>query len=399
MMHQTITGGDVARIPGLRGEYAVRLLRHKDLTAVDRARWADLSVQAGASNVFAQHWFMDAAWRHSRSAQRARLAVVSHGDGTWLGVLPLVPEPRFGRWPAGNWQTWSATNQFLGTPLVLPHAARAFWTALLNHLDGRAGGAMLIHCRLFASDDPICAALAECCEAEGRGFRLLDRFDRPARLPNGEVARSHGKVLARLHSLRQRLERDHGPVSVEIQAVDADCGAWIDQFLALEKSGWKGRAGSALASDPETERLFRDVILQGRDRGQVRLASLIAGGRRLAMSSWFETGDRGFGFKMAFDEAFRAYAPGRLLMHDVANRIGEHSAMHFDTCAPAAACSGQSPWDGKRTIFDCAVAIGPPLRRLLFDGLMQARDAYTAVMPGMKRMSGPLPTTFRRAGL
>lgn len=400
MMHQTITSGDVTRVPDLPGEYAVRLLPYTELTSADRARWADLSVRAGASNVFAQHWFMDAALRHSSSAQGAQLAVVSHGDGTWLGVLPLVPEPRFGRWPAGNWQTWSATNQFLGTPLVLPKAARGFWAALLRHLDGRAGGAVLLHCRQFAWDDPICAAMADCCEDEGRGFRVLDRFDRPARLPNSDAAaggRPDGKVLARLQSLRQRLERDHGPVSVKMQAADTDCGAWVDLFLAMEKSGWKGRAGSALACAPETEGLFRDVIARGREQGQVRLASLMAGGRPLAMSSWFVTGDRGFGFKMAFDEGFRAYAPGRLLMHDVADRIGQNPAMHFDTCAPATACSSQSPWDGKQTIFDCAIAVGPPLRRLFFDGLMQARDAYAAVMPGMKRMDGALPTSFRRS--
>ena len=138
---------------------------------------------------------------------------------------------------------------------------------------------------------------------------------------------------------------------------------------------------------------FSALSLAGREMAPVRLASLMAGGRPLAMSSWFVTGDRGFGFKMAFDEGFRAYAPGRLLMHDVADRIGQNPAMHFDTCAPATACSGQSPWVGKQTIFDCAIG-GRAAASRCSSTFNAARDAYAAVMPGMKRLDGAWRTPF-----
>lgn len=380
-MHQVIVRDEDVRGPG---GFAVQLRRHADLTAADHARWAELSTAAGAANIFAHHWFMDAALRHSASAQDVWLAIVSGTDGVWLGVLPLAREPRFGRWPVANWQTWSATNQFLGSPLVRPDAARAFWHALLDDFDVRAGGETLIHCRQFARDDPVSAALIDVCKGAGRGFRMFGRFDRAARLPGGTIA-PDGKALARLRSLQKRLERDHGPVAVEILPAGSDCEGWIDGFLALEKLGWKGREGSALASAPETENLFREVIAKGWDRELVRLATLTAGGRALAMSSWFVDGDRGFGFKMAFDEASRAYAPGQLLMHHVADRIGEHPAMYFDTCAPAAGGCSRRLWGGSRTVFDCAVAVGPPVRRLLFDVLMRTRAAYAAIMPGTKR--------------
>lgn len=386
MIHQRIIRGAAVRDPAPANGYAVRLRRHADLTSAEHRCWADLSAEAGAANVFAEHWFMDAALRRSASARDVRLAIVSDGEGAWLGVLPLAPEPRFGRWPTANWQTWSATNQFLGTPLVRPDAAHEFWKALLRHFDRHAGREMLIHCRQFALDDPVCTALIDICRDGGRGFRMLDSFDRPARLPHCETM-PDGKARARQRSLQRRLEREQGPISIELQAAGADCRGWIDRFLALEKSGWKGQAGSALACDPETEGLFRDVIEEGHDRGRARLATLTAGGRPLAMSSWFVGGNRGFGFKMAYDEAFRAYAPGMLLMRYVADRIGEHRAMLFDTCATVAGGCSQPLWGGSRTIVDCAVAIGPSFRRLLFDALMQARAAYTTIMPGMSGTS------------
>lgn len=384
-MHQRIVRDDDVRGSG---RLAVQWRRHADLTAADHARWADLSIAAGAANIFAQHWFMDAALRHSGAAHDVRLAIVSGEDGAWQGVLPLAQETLFGRWPVANWQSWSATNQFLGAPLVRPGAAPRFWHALLCHLDDRPGREMLLHCQEFARDDPACAALIAYCRTSGRGLRMFGRFDRPAHMPDGDAA-PDGKKQARLRALRRKLERDHGPASVEMLEMDGDPADWIDGFLALEKSGWKGREGSALACAPETEGLFRDVIIRGLQHGQARLATLMVGGRAVAMSSWFVHGDHGAGFKMAYDEGLRSYAPGLLLMRDVAERAGRNPAMLFDTCAPTAGGCGQPLWNGRRTIFDCAVAIGPPRRRWLFGGLMQARAAYAAIRSAMRRTASP----------
>lgn len=374
------------------GELAVRLLRADGLGALDRARWAELSSSARNTNIFIRPWFMESALRHSGVAEEVRLAIVSRSDGVWLGVLPLVREARFGRWPVGAWRTWASTNQFLGGPLVRAGAADRFWQALLAHLDTRADGAMLIHCRQFADDDAAMALLGR-CKQEGRGYRELDRFVRPARIPGLDgayAAGADGKARARLRSLWRRIERDHGPVAIDMVGIEGDCAAWIDRFLTLEASGWKGRAGSALACDRATENLFRDVIHRAQDRGQVRLATLTAGTRVLAMSSWFVTGDCGFGFKMTFDESYRCYAPGQLLMHHIAEQVAGNPALHFDTCNGPSAPGSHPSWTGRRTICDYAVAIGPPPRRRMFDGLMRMRAALAAAARHRRAIAGYL---------
>ena len=364
---------------GVQGDHAVRFQRPVDLTAADRARWADLSDRAGAANVFAQHWFMDAALRHGGDDQLIRLAIVERAGGEWVGVLPLVRRARFGRWPAPHWQGWLATNQFLGSPLVRPGAEDRFWALLLPFLDAHAGREIGLQCRQLAWDDPICAALLAHCEREGRGFRIVDRFDRPARAPGSDAVggRAGIKARARLRSLERRLTRDHGPVAVDLHTANGDGDRWVEAFLAMERAGWKGRAGSALACHSATEKLFRDVVRAGWECGRLGRATLTAAGRPLAMSSWFVTGDRGFGFKMAFDEAFRSYAPGQLLMRHVADHVaGLRPPIHFDTCTSAGAGACRSLWGDSRTIVDCVVAIGSPVRRFAFAGLMRARDVY-----------------------
>ncbi|NIJ15646.1 GNAT family N-acetyltransferase [Sphingobium vermicomposti] len=358
----------------------VRMLRHADLTADDRACWAGLSAQAGAANVFAQDWFMDAALSHATDGRDTLLAVVSLGHGPWLGVMPLVAELRFGRWPARIWRNWSATNQFLGTPLVAAQTADIFWDALLAFLDRRAGTEILLHFQGFDADDPVSTALFDRCGQEGRGLHIIQCLDRPAyRAGDDAAGRCDSKMRGRLRSLSRRLERDHGSVVVTLLDPDQPCAPWIDAFLKMEASGWKGRIGSALGSQSATETLFRTVIERGHANGSARLATLSVGGRAIAMSSWFESTSWGHGFKMAFDEDYRAYAPGQLLMHDISERIGRRPDMSFDTCVPRDANSSHRLWRSSRRIIDGAVAIGSPWHRFRFDALIKARAAYAAV--------------------
>ncbi len=358
----------------------LRLLRHADLTSADRARWAALSAHAGAANVFAQDWFMDAALRHTAGKSEVLLAVVSEPHGPWLGVMPLIAEPRFGRWPLSIWRNWLATNQFLGTPLVARHAIDRFWECLLQSLDKRAGSEVLFHFAQFAPDDPINAALIHHCEQTGRAFRTIDQFARPARLPSGDKDwEPSGKTRRRLNSLRRRLEGDVGPISIELLNARQPCDGWIGEFLALEESGWKGCGRSALACDKGNAAFFRSVIDRGHANGSARLARLQAGGRTLAMSSWFESGKRGFGFKMAFDEQYRGYAPGQLLMREVVSRIGAVEGMIFDTCTSQNASCYRQFWPDERIIADAAIAIGLPRQRFRFSALMKVRAAYEAI--------------------
>src|SRR3546814_6832076 len=76
---------------------------------------------------------------------------------------------------------------------------------------------------------------------------------------------------------------------------------WIDAFLALEARGWKGRAGSALASHSETEAWFRAVLTGAADAGRLDMRALDLEDRPLAMLVHFLCPPGGFSFKTALD--------------------------------------------------------------------------------------------------
>ncbi|QIQ87050.1 GNAT family N-acetyltransferase [Erythrobacter sp.] len=354
---------------------AVEWLTPGALAPGEQARWARLSERSPESNVFALDWFMGAALHHCTGKQRVRLAVVRQADGEWLGALPLALAVRIGRTPVPHWLSWRATNQFLGGPLVASGGEEAFWRALLGALDTRPGAGLALMCEGLAADETATLALLSTVAEDGRRSWIPRRTDRPARLGRGDTGTADGaaspalrKARARLSSLERRLARDLGEVRVELHPLDRDPEDWIARFLDLERAGWKGRGGSALACEPCNAALFRKTIREGHRRGHARLASLAAGGRVLAMTSWFECGGRAFGFKMAHEESARRHAPGRLLMRAVAEELAD-PALAFDTCAGEGAPADPF-WPDRRQVIDCVVAIGSPARRGVLAGAM-----------------------------
>ncbi|WP_157696489.1 GNAT family N-acetyltransferase [Porphyrobacter sp. CACIAM 03H1] len=366
-----------------RGVAPARVAFHRpgNLLLPDRRRWAELATCAAAGNVFAADWFMEPALRHCGRERSLRLAVVEDAAGGWLGAMPLTLDPVIGRWPLPSRQSWHSANQFIGTPLVRPGAEKVFWEALLGHLDRHPGVALGLYADTLPLDDPATLALASLCAEHGRALHQCRSFTRPARLgASAGDPRAAKKLDKRLDGLERKLAEAHGEVRLVLHDHAEDCEPWLGAFLALERAGWKGRAASALGCHAATAGLFREVIREGHRRGAVRLASLTTGETIVAMTSWLVQRGRGYGFKMAFDERFRSFAPGRLLMRRVAGLAAAAGLTLFDTCTVPDA-PDDPLWPDRRAFGDFAVAIGGPARRALFDKVMRAQ---TARRRGMK---------------
>lgn len=361
------------------GQYVAEIRPVRSLTEADRARWSRLTARAGSGNIFAADWFMASALRHCALKIDVRVAIIRSLDGDWVGVLPITFERTLGRCPLPLWQSWLATNQFDAAPLIERGAEHIFWQCLLALLDKRPGMALALCCEQLPLDDPATVALIEVCIAQGRRLYQTDRSTRPMRTcsaPVAEAVAARRKLDKRLDGLARKLRREVGEMCYATLAPDADPAPWIAQFLALEQAGWKGGRASALGCDEGTAGLFRQVIGIAHQQGAVRLMSLEVAGQVIAMSSWLVHGQRGYGFKMAYDEAFRAYAPGRLLMRAVAETVEGDQVQLFDSCARRDA-PPDPLWPQARELADYAVSLGSPARRALLSAAMRVRDAYT----------------------
>src|SRR3546814_9715241 len=119
----------------------------------------------------------------------------------------------------------------------------------------------------------------------------------------------------------------------EMRISDWSSDVCSSDLLALEARGWKGRAGSALASHSETEAWFRAVLTGAADAGKLDMRALDLEGRPLAMLVNFLCPPGGFSFKTAFDEHYARFSPGVLLQQANLDLLEDPKVAWVDSCA------------------------------------------------------------------
>ncbi len=85
-----------------------------------------------------------------------------------------------------------------------------------------------------------------------------------------------------------------------------------ENFMQLEKQGWKGIRGTALACQSADAEFFRDLVNSNAAENKLFFVELKLDGRVIAMTTNFVSGQTLFAFKIAYDPYFEAYSPGIL---------------------------------------------------------------------------------------
>jgi CelD/BcsL family acetyltransferase involved in cellulose biosynthesis len=114
-----------------------------------------------------------------------------------------------------------------------------------------------------------------------------------------------------------------------VVATGADLPAAFERFLELEASGWKGRAGSALASRPADAALWLRYLERAPD-AQIRLLDI--GGRPAAAQITLITARTMFLPKIAYDEELARFAPSNVLMAALIEACCEDPAVDRIDC-------------------------------------------------------------------
>jgi CelD/BcsL family acetyltransferase involved in cellulose biosynthesis len=120
---------------------------------------------------------------------------------------------------------------------------------------------------------------------------------------------------------RRRKLQELGPVL--LRRVDHADAEVLSRFYALERSGWKGKSGTAIDCLPEVK-LFYDLVAADATRfGYFSLYALEVSGKTIAAHFGLTLAGRYFPLKVAYDERYGAYSPGHLLVGLVAQEAAE----------------------------------------------------------------------------
>jgi len=343
------------------------------------AAWRELAATALVPNPFAAPEFVLPAARWLR-APDAGLLVVRDGS-SWRALLPVRTVSRWRHVPARCLTVWRHVYCYLGTPLLAPeHPAEAL-AAMLRRAT-REPGTWAFILEWVDHDGPFGEALADALTTVGRAPVIIDDFERALlhRRPPADDAqagsrgltplactspgprrddpaaattgRGHHRTLLRL---RRRLEARVGALSVRDHAADESAPR---RFLDLENSGWKGRAGTAMASDPDHARMFVEVCAAWRRAGHLELLALEADGCAISMKCNARAGASSFCFKAAFDEQFAKFSPGSQLELANIDIFNRGNADVMDSCTARDNLIMNQLWAHRRRLRTLALSSG-----------------------------------------
>jgi CelD/BcsL family acetyltransferase involved in cellulose biosynthesis len=124
------------------------------------------------------------------------------------------------------------------------------------------------------------------------------------------------------HDVERRLRRlcEAGAVSVEIADGSERLDLLLDEGFRVEGSGWKGAAGTAVASRPSTRRFYSDVARWSATLGWLRLAFLRFNEQPIAFQFDLESARTYYSLKIGYDPAFERFSPGKLLAYTMVAR-------------------------------------------------------------------------------
>jgi CelD/BcsL family acetyltransferase involved in cellulose biosynthesis len=334
----------------------VELLDPRRITTRQEGAWRDLAARAAEPNPFFDPALLLPAVRHLPDGPRVRLLVARRAEH-WLAALPVLPSRRWRHYPLACTVAWSHPHCFLGTPLLAADDLERA-TAALADVPRDVTPHPLLILPTVRDDGPVARALRSATE-DGT---LVDLHHEARaalhRRPENDYVESHrsGKRRREAKRLRTRLAEElGGPPRLRDRGASP---AAVERFLALEASGWKGRAATALGSDPAHAAFFRAVCEAPTATVQTHILELGLPDRPAAMLFTLVAGDTAFAVKLAHDERLAHGAPGVQLMTESADWFhAQPTVQRFDSCARPDNAMINALWPDRRSTASLALTV------------------------------------------
>lgn len=373
--------------------------------------WRELAAHALEPNVFYEPAFALAAAAVFGREAGALLVWSATPPRRLLGLFPARMQRRRYAVKLPVLVGWTHPYAPLGVPLVDREAAEAVIGAWLAHVadDPALPGLLLLP--LLPADGPFAARLETILRRAQMPAADLDRHRRALFAPRGERAGYTERALGRRkHKQLRRFERrlaDKGALLFAATTEPAAVVAAIEDFLALEAAGWKGRAGTVAANDENLGRFVRTAAEGLAAEGKLAIHRLLLDGRVIAAAIVLRSRHRAWFWKIAYDETFARFSPGVLLTVAVTEQLVEDTTIaQGDSCAAADHPMIDHIWRERLALCDRLIAVRPraplagacrleALRRAAIAAAKSARDSLRRPPRRLRRLGGAVGTSRR----
>jgi CelD/BcsL family acetyltransferase involved in cellulose biosynthesis len=318
--------------------------------------WRDLVGRALEPNVFYDPAFaLAAAPVFGANAG----AVLVRRAGKLIALFPGRVERRYG--VMATLTGWTHPYAPLGVPLVDRSEADAAIAAFLDFAG--TDGPQLVLLPMIACDGAFAAALRRVLARRGGTAAEFGGHARALLAPAQDRAGylEHALPHKKLKELRRQRRRlaDSEPVTLASAHAPKEVATALGYFLALEASGWKGRAGTATAERPPIRAFMERAVTALAADGHARVDRLKHGARTLAVAITLRSGDASWFWKIAYDEAYARASPGVQISLDLTEALlADATIARADSCATADHPMIDHLWRERLALADLLIAPG-----------------------------------------
>lgn len=291
-----------------------------------RPEWNAAAAAGADPNVFLTWEWLRTWWSHFGEGRAgAQLHVVTVRDPAGLVAAAPLYCSRTGVGPlsAETLQPISYDAGDYGGVLLLRRAGEAV-DALADHLAGQlagpfGSGVQTVTLSRLASDSTLLSTLQE--RVAGRADLTVEEVDLGDACPFADVREGYNlNRHLKKHKVRQRQRRLSEKYDVTFVYHSGDTlETGLDALLELHRRRWDGSEEDfqGLLADGEREAFLLDAIRALDEQGWLRLLTLRADGRPVAVELDFDFGRRVSMFKGAFDPDYAEFSPGQLTHYRV----------------------------------------------------------------------------------
>ena len=308
------------------------------------AAWDQLAAAAVEPNVFHEAWMLLPALR-SFAGGRMLFLLVYAADPGWpqgppllAGFFPLERARHYKGVPVSLVRTWRHLHCVLATPLMRAEYGPQCLTALWHWLATDRRGAALLELGFLSADGPFHQLLVDQLNAHKRPTYVEEVTTRALLRTAGDAdvyleAAISGGGRKELRRQRRRLA-EAGKLESLVLQDGKDLDRWIELFLQLEASGWKGQHRTALATHDNESHFFRAAAREAFARRRLMMLGLFLDGKPIALKCNFLMGEGAVAFKIAFHEEYARYSPGvQLELDNIALAHRQPGLRWMDSCA------------------------------------------------------------------
>jgi CelD/BcsL family acetyltransferase involved in cellulose biosynthesis len=290
-------------------ELAAEWITEPDALAALADEWDQL-LPADARPFDLHCWYT--AWWKAFGAPGGLMVCAVRREGRLAGVLPLHRAE-------GGLRGTANGHSPVFRPLAVDAEALA---ALLEAAASEAGSKLTLPS--LPGDDP---CLRQVRDGAGRmGWAVEAAYASPIVDTSGDFeawkAGSKPRWGAPLERFRRKMSRDH-EAELTIVEPPTDLDAELAAGFAVEASGWKGEAGTAIISNPDTTTFYTEIAAAFAARDGLRLSRIVLDGEVAAFDFCLLHRGRLYLLKTGFDERFRKLAPGLVMRLSIIERCFE----------------------------------------------------------------------------